>query len=250
MKYNLKDTTFLIITRLDTIERLENILAVTSFILKNFETNIHLWESSGYCNGFLRVLLDSHIQYSFIQDDDPIFHRTKYINRMMEEVATSYVSVWDTDVIAPPQQIIDTVNLLRNGKADFVYPYEKLFLETSLILRKIFLTNGCDLQVLIRNKKRMNLLYMPIPVGGAFFCNVDSYQRSGLENENFYGWGIEDGERYTRWIKKGFLVKRISGPLFHLTHPRGINSTMHHKDQHIIKRKILNLAANAQMTHL
>jgi hypothetical protein len=36
-------------------------------------------------------------------------------------------------------------------------------------------------------------LYPPNPVGGAFLPNRESYIRSGLENENFYGWGWKMG---------------------------------------------------------
>jgi len=48
---------------------------------------------------------------------------------------------------------------------------------------------------------------------------------------------MEDGERYCRWEKMGYRIKRIDGPLFHLSHPRGINSDMHHPDQHVIKMR-------------
>ena len=43
---------------------------------------------------------------------------------MIQETTTPIVSIWDTDVIAPVNQIIDAVNLLRLQEADFVYPYD------------------------------------------------------------------------------------------------------------------------------
>ncbi|EGG53769.1 hypothetical protein HMPREF9442_01849 [Paraprevotella xylaniphila YIT 11841] len=36
-------------------------------------------------------------------------------------------------------------------------------------------------------------MYPPNPVGGAFLPNRESYIRSGLENEKFYGWGWKMG---------------------------------------------------------
>jgi len=45
-----------------------------------------------------------------------------------------------------------------------------------------------------------------------------------MENENFIGWGQEDGERVCRWHKLNKRVIRLNGPLFHLNHPRGTNS--------------------------
>ena len=68
-------------------------------------------------------------------------------------------------------------------------------------------------------------------------ANRQTYVDAGLENENFYGWGLEDGERYYRWLNLGYKVKRIPGPLFHLSHGRGINSTFHNPDQPMAKRK-------------
>ena len=40
-----------------------------------------------------------------------------------------------------------------------------------------------------------------------------------------------------KMVKMGYRIKRIDGPLFHLSHPRGINSDMHHPDQHVIKMR-------------
>ena len=40
MKKNLKDVTFLLLVRLDSIDRIENIMCVVDFINTNFDTNI------------------------------------------------------------------------------------------------------------------------------------------------------------------------------------------------------------------
>ena len=45
-----------------------------------------------------------------------------------------------------------------------------------------------------------------------------------MENEKYYGWGSEDSDRHERWKIFGYNIYRSSGCLFHLTHPRGINS--------------------------
>ena len=45
-----------------------------------------------------------------------------------------------------------------------------------------------------------------------------------MENEKFYGWGPEDGERLKRWKILEMRLMRVKGPMFHLFHPRGINS--------------------------
>lgn len=144
----------------------------------------------------------------------------------------------DTDVIAPVKQVTDSVKLLRDGQVDFVYPYDSRFLDTSDIIRNIYLDTG-DISILETNFRRMKSMYTPNPVGGAFFCNLQSYMNSGLENEKFYGWGVEDGERFIRWKNLGCKIQRIEGILYHLTHPKGLNSCVHHPSQSIIKYREL-----------
>ena len=233
---DLMDVTILFPVRLDTIERLENTLAATQFLASAFETNIMVSEYFAYNNGLLERLLGNSIRYTFHEDHDPILYRTKFLNEMTQTVKTPIVAIWDTDAIAPKNQVLKAMEMLRNGEADFVYPYESYFFDTTPLLRKLYLER-MDIDVLEQNTKKMKAMYPPNPVGGAFMANRQTYVDAGLENENFYGWGLEDGERYYRWLNLGYKVKRIPGPLFHLSHGRGINSTFHNPDQPMAKRK-------------
>ncbi len=223
-KINLKDVTFLLLIRLDSIPRLENILSVTQFIYRYFDTTIQIMESDRENNKILKRLISKKIDYLFYKDYDTVLYRTKQLNYMLRTVVTPFVAIWDVDVIASPLQIERAVMALRNNECDFIYPYQKLLLDTTPILREIFVKK-LDINIFERNRTKMNNMYGPDPVGGAFFCNMESYKKSGFENEEFYGWGLEDGERYTRWKRLGFKIKRIQGPLYHLSHPRGLNST-------------------------
>ncbi|NWJ53087.1 MAG: hypothetical protein HXX14_19730 [Bacteroidetes bacterium] len=237
-KTNLSDVTFLILVRLDSIDRLENILEITRFLSSNFKTNVWVAEYSSYNNGFLKTLLDKSIKYTFTEDHDPILYRTKFLNQMTLTAESSYVAIWDTDVIAPIDQIIMAVELLRNDEADFVYPYDNYFFDTSPILRKLYLQER-KIELLEQNTKKMKEMYSPNPVGGAFLANLNAYKEAGLENEEFYGWGLEDGERCVRWKNMGYKIQRVTGPLFHLSHGRGVNSVFHNDDQHLLKKKEL-----------
>lgn len=233
-KLDLKDVTFLIPVRLDSTVRIENLLMVIDFLNSNFNTNINILEASSYCNNILQKLLHENIIYDFIEDYDPIFHRTKYINKMVKNCKSPFVAVWDADVIVPIEQIITSVRWLRTSHADFVSPYKNKFLDTTYILRELYIKTK-DLELLHKNKKKMTAMYTPNPVGGVFFVNRNMYIKSGMENEFFYGWGREDGDRINRWVILGFDYKRVEGPLFHLTHERGINSTFHSPEQDNIK---------------
>ncbi|WP_158712869.1 hypothetical protein [Parabacteroides pacaensis] len=88
MRYDLKDITFLILVRIDTIERMENLLASTAFLLSHFDTNVEVWEISSYNNGILKKLLNRKVNYTFTEDDDSILFRTKYLNCMLSSVKT------------------------------------------------------------------------------------------------------------------------------------------------------------------
>lgn len=237
-KTNLSDVTFLILVRLDSIDRLENVLEIIRFLSSNFETNIWVSEYSSYNNGLLDKFLDEKIRYIFNEDHDPILYRTKFLNQMTLTAESPYVAIWDTDVIAPIDQIEMAVELLRNGKADFVFPYDNCCFDTSPILRKLYLQEG-KIEFLTQNTEKMKEMYSPKCVGGAFLANLNAYKEAGLENEKFYGWGLEDGERFSRFSNLGYKIHSVTGPLFHLTHGRGINSNFHNDDQHLLKKKEL-----------
>jgi len=242
MKHDLKDITFLILVRLDTIERIENLLASTEHLVSNFDTKIEVLEVASYNNGILKKLLNKRVSYSFLEDDDPILFRTKYLNTMLSSVKTPFVSVWDADILLEVEQILETMHILRSRQADFVFPYEKKMLDTSLILRKLYLKKK-KIDFLSKNADKMKEMGPPEAVGGVFFCKLDSYIKIGLENEDFYGWGVEDGERYLRWKNSEYKTKRVKGVVFHLSHPRGINSLIHDQDQSLIKTRILESSA-------
>ena len=66
-------------------------------------------------------------------------------------------------------------------------------------------------------------------MGGAYLVDVLRYRKYGWENEYFLGWGPEDAERYTRLEILGQKPCRVDGHLYHLFHPRGVNSGMSDK---------------------
>lgn len=232
----MKECAFVLLVKLDSIVRIENVLMVVDYLLKFKDIEICLCEVGTYQNDILPKLIPREANYTFIQDDDPILHRTKYLNQIIKDIDKKYIAVWDVDVVAPANQLFSAIKLLENG-ADFVYPYCSYFYDISEELRKIYMETR-NIGLLIKYSPFMKEMYAPNPVGGAFFVNKNSYIKCGMENELFYGWGVEDGERFCRWKSLGMQVKRVKGPLFHLSHPRGLNSLMQTNDQSIIKHRI------------
>lgn len=241
-KIDLNDVTFLFPMRIDTIDRLENLIEVIHFIETNCKTHIHILEASSYNNKLLPKLLSKNILHTFQVDYDPIFHCTYYINKLVENAKTNIVAVWDGDVIMPIGQLEQSVNLLRNELAEFVFPYMNKFLDTSEIVRELYFRTR-NINTLKSNEGKMTELYSPDSVGGGFFAKRKEYIESGIENESFYGWGRQDGERVNRWETLGYKVKRVKGPLYHFTHGRGINSKFHSKMQGLIKKHELERLA-------
>lgn len=230
MKTDLRDVTFLMIVRIDTLVRLENLMVTTRFLQKHFECRIMVFEVDDYNNGIIRKLLNK-IDYRFCQDSDSVLYRTKYINEMVKSACTPFVCVWDVDVIVSPGQILESVNKLRNGKYDMAIPYDGRALDTSKLIRNMFIQNP-RIDFLDKQRNKMKPLHDGLSLrGGAFFANKEAYIESGLENLSFYGWGSEDFERYERWNILGYKVYISSGVLYHLTHPRGQNSKYHSKDR-------------------
>ncbi len=236
MKYKMKNVAILMIVKFDSIDRLENILVVVDYILKNFDTNLYVWEVGSFNNKIFSTLIKEGINYEFYEDFDPILHRTMYISKMVESVKEEYVAIWDADVIVPVGQVVQTVEALREG-FEFVYPYENHFYDTSFVLRNIFYRTK-NINILKLYKTFMKEMYSPNPVGGVFFANRQSYIDSGLEEEHFYGWGLEDGERFNRWTVQNRDIKRIHGEIYHLSHHRGINSNITLENEAIIKKRL------------
>lgn len=231
---DLKDVTFMITLRIDSVDRLENTLVIVDFLMRNLETQIKVLETSGRDTGILRKLLPKETAYFFREDFDNIYHRTKYINELARFCQTPFISLWDADVIVPIKQILETMKLLRNREADFVTPFQDRAFDTSYILRDLYIRTR-DISLLEKHQGKMKAMYTPKPIGGVFFAHRQSYIDAGMENERFYGWGREDGDRVNRWRILDYKHTHIEGPLFHLTHERGINSTFHSSNQDDVK---------------
>lgn len=223
MKTDLTDVTFLILVRLDSIERLENILCVVERLTYYFKTNILVREADGYNNGIIESLLSRQVQYEFIEDKDPVLYKTRHINQMAVSVSTPYLAIWDADIIPDKNAIIKCMEQLRNKEADVAYPYNGICYDIPKSLKSLYFKKR-DIRFLFRHINKMERLYSHALVGGAVIVNKEKYIEAGMENEKHYGWGNDDFDRYYRFVGLGQKIYRINIPLFHLSHSRGDNS--------------------------
>lgn len=222
-KIDARDLSFVIPLRIESLERLENLAATIAAVDNAFDTNIVVIEADSHPNPLLQRLLAPNVQYRFEEDDDCIFHRTKYLNMVSNDLSTAYAAIWDSDVIVHRKQIAFALEMLRGNHADFVFPYDGVFADTGAEHRKKYLISQ-SYETLLSSLAEMMPVYGMSASGGGFLVNLAAYRDAGLENENFHGWGPEDGERVKRMLILGKRVTRVGGPMFHLWHPRGVNS--------------------------
>lgn len=223
MRTDAADITIMILIRIDSIARLENLITVVQHLQRCLSTHIYVREADCYCNGVLEKLLDNSIRYEFVEDDDPILYKTWHFNRMMKNVITPFVAIWDADTIAESVAICKCLEELRKGNADIALPYNGVCLDTSNILRALYLKKQ-DEDVLTRNINKMERMSEKVMTGGAVMMNRQEFISLGGENEAYYGWGDDDYDRYIRFMNHGLKIYRSKNVLFHLSHPRGINS--------------------------
>jgi len=95
------DLTFIIPVRIDSDDRKNNFDLVLSFLLKHFNSPIKIIEADKESKVVIKET-SSLISLKFVEDNNPVFHKTKYLILMIREVETPYLAVWDTDIIIPP----------------------------------------------------------------------------------------------------------------------------------------------------
>lgn len=213
---DLSDVTFNIPFKLDTPERLRNIRLIIKYITTHFKTNVLIYE-----NDIDQKFTDKgNFQYRFIPRGDYIMHRTYLLNRMARESKTHIIVNYDTDVLFPIAQYVQSVKVIRENRYDMVFPYDGRFIDI-LEPNISIIQNTLSVEALTPNSGK---LIHPKSVGGAIFWNKEKFFEGGMENERFISWGWEDDERMHRFGTLGFRISRVEGALYHMYHPRSQNS--------------------------
>jgi hypothetical protein len=209
------NTTFIVCARIDCQERIDNLDFCISFLQNNFPSPVILMEEDMTSKIHGRYNNISHI---FIKSMFPIFQRTRLVNRAVNEILTTpYLCLLDMDVFVDADIYKKAVDYLDSYSV--VYPFDGRFYEIPQKYNKI---KGLTMSQIEESDKDMINVDS---VGGAVFFRAFDFIKGGMENEFFLGWGHEDVERYIRFDKLGFKIKRMDNPMYHFTHPRGINSS-------------------------
>ena len=258
MSIDLKNTTFIIPLRVDTGDRLRNVVLSTAFLLNKFDTNVIIKEVDSerrfeaYCLPIIKRISDTtnlrHIFEVETRTDDS-FHRTKILNDMVMESTTDVVVNYDTDIILPLTSYTSAVAMLEKDY-DVVYPYRfgkqgerKVKLNFSVRTQDDMnnFENYPESKKFIASSNSDsfdipfdNYFYYPHQQGEGWaeygmvqFFNRKVYMDGFLENEGFIAYAPEDVERHHRWKTLGYRIGRVDNYAYHLEHERTQNSWFH-----------------------
>ena len=131
MRIDLKEATFIIPIRIESTDRLRNVITSTAFLLENFDTNIIIKEvdSKSVFQEYAMPILEEicnvpvDLVHQFEKSEEPLFHRQRVLNEMIMETKTPIVVNYDCDVILPIESYEQAYNSILEAECQVVYPY-------------------------------------------------------------------------------------------------------------------------------
>ena len=203
----LPDCTYMIPLRVETPDRMRNIITVLLYFIKNIKAPIIVKEfdiESIYEASVLPQLKQvateeelNQITHVFEQSDDFVFHRTRLINDMIMMADTPIVCNYDCDVILPFQTHFYANTFLIKGyrpptappdsplqPVKVVYPYgygqfqQQVFADDQTVSN--FINSNFNFHAFDGKLRPYDAKF-----GFCQFFNREEYIRLGMENENF-----------------------------------------------------------------
>ena len=231
MKHDLSKATFIIPIKIESDDRLRNVITSICFLLDNFDTTVmvkEVDEQSRFVTEALPQIIEfcdtiDGLIHSFEHSTAPTFHRQRVLNDMIMEAKTDIVVNYDCDILLPVGSYLSAYNSILDNEADVVYPYGdgdyqyRVMADDELVSE--FLSNDFDFSILEKKSTKYDAKY-----GFCQFFNREVYIEGGLENENFVAYAPEDVERFYRFGTLGYSVGRLNGMVYHLEHERTPNS--------------------------
>ena len=224
------DLTFLIPTRIETEDRLRNIISSVSYLLRHVPAKVIVKEVSGR-NTFLHRALPEIRKYAdtdnlthiYEENNDPLFCKSKVLNDLIVASDTSIVANYDADCILPKESYRKAYEMILHQEADVVYPYGcgiyQWKAEFNMEIYDEFVKSWNGKSVLDKIKTLSNST-----IGWTQFIRRENYINSYMMNENFVSWGCEDDEFYFRMSTLGNRIGRLNNYVYHLEHGRTHNS--------------------------
>jgi hypothetical protein len=232
---NLKDFTFMIPVRIEHQDRYNNAKSVLGFLNHHFQTNVIIYEVSesgesklDFLSSLKNLKIDHMVKLLPITE---AFHRTRYLNIMLDKVKTPVVVNYDIDVFLPPQSYLTCRNKIVNGEVDVYYPYS-FGASQYQVLPSVDRTKfnlDFSLQSILSdlgNHSTGGIRKYYSEYGHCIFFNTEVYREFGGENEEFISYGPEDKERGIRFKAFTNKVVWLDDVVFHFEHHRGNDSSL------------------------
>jgi predicted glycosyltransferase involved in capsule biosynthesis len=225
---DLSDCTFTIPVRIESQDRMKNLALVLNYLHANVKTTVIIGEmdSKSLVKTIWQPHWSSFCQHMYVQDLQPIFHKTRCLNMMAKATKTPIIVSHDSDVLMYPEYYKSARDVIAANQLDFCYPFNDA-------LQNI--PRGCFDELYSKNnldvvKGKTTAPHALPPPGGCFFMNKNKFMEAGMENENFRGYGAEDSERLIRVQKLGYRVARLAGTLYHMDHIKISASSEQHEN--------------------
>jgi hypothetical protein len=230
----MKDLTYIMPTRIESEDRLKNIITSVTYLLKNFpEATVIVKEVSDQATFKFRAIPEikkyvsvDNLQYIFEENMEDLFHKTRILNDLILMAKTKVVCSHDVDVIYPVSSHQQAYQTILNGEADVIYPYGcgvyQFQVDYPTEVFQSFLESGFDMKVIDTRCRTESST-----IGWTQFYSREKVIAGGMWNENFLSWGAEDCEFYFRFNTLGYKVGRINDWIWHFEHSRTHNSHYH-----------------------
>jgi hypothetical protein len=223
------DLTFLIPTRIETEDRLRNIISSVSYLLKHIPAKIIVKEVSDSPTFKFRAIPEikkyvniSNLNYLYEESKEPLFCKSKILNDLIVASDTKVVANYDADCILPLSSYHYAYDMIAANKADVVYPYSCGVCQWKTDYNKeIYKKFISELDISVLDKQKT---LSTSTIGWSQFVNREKYIDSYMMNENFVSWGCEDDEFYYRMSVLGNRIARVNDYVYHLEHSRTYNS--------------------------
>lgn len=225
---------FLMPCRIESEDRLKNVITSVSFLLSNFpESRVLVKEVDKHSTFKFRAIPEirkytntDNLIHIYEESEEDFFHKTRILNDLLVESSADIVFNHDVDMILPINSYLTSYKAISEDKCDVIYPFGcgvyQWAVNYPTEVYTQFLESKFDLNILKSSSSRSSAT-----IGWGQMIKRESYIESGLWNENFISWGAEDCEFYYRLAILGFKMGRIEDDIYHLEHGRTFNSHYH-----------------------
>ena len=252
--------------KIDSEDRIRNFKMIRSYLSAHFDAEFIIYEADTESKLESEIPKDSRFKYVFkeLKENEP-FHRTKYLNEMIDMSSLDNVANYDTDVLVEPSVVQTIDEKLTHNQADFIYPYGfneydqiRYYINNpEYVLNKFeenptfkTLMNDVNKDAWPDKPNQQDGIFGELTnqerkasaaafdswmtaAGHCVFARKQAYIDGFMENEKFISWGPEDQERRYRFLQLGMRVVHASGnKIIHLEHNRDSGDTHYHNPQY------------------